>query len=56
ASLLNLQSAYVRDPEDLSMLRESQGRIRAMALVHEQLYRSENISRIDVHSYMVSLV
>lgn len=52
ASLLNLQSRYVKDEPTLAAIRESQNRVRAMALVHEKLYRSEDLSHIDLHEYI----
>ncbi|MDO8872716.1 MAG: histidine kinase dimerization/phosphoacceptor domain -containing protein [Methanoregula sp.] len=52
ASLLNLQSRHITDPATLAMFRESQNRVRAMALVHERLYRSEDISSIDLSDYV----
>jgi PAS domain S-box-containing protein len=52
ASLLNLQSRYITDAKTLAALRESQNRVKAMALVHEKLYRSEDISHISLHDYI----
>jgi PAS domain S-box-containing protein len=52
ASLLNLQSRQISDPETLTMIRESQNRVRAMALVHERLYRSKDISSVDLLDYV----
>ncbi|MDO9036215.1 MAG: PAS domain S-box protein, partial [Methanoregula sp.] len=52
ASLLNLQSRHITDPATLAMFRESQNRVRAMALVHERLYRSEDISSIGLSDYV----
>ena len=37
------------------MFRESQDRIRSMALIHEKLYQSKDISRIDFAGYVRSL-
>ena len=37
ASLLNLQSRYITDESTLAAIRESQNRVKAMALVHEKL-------------------
>jgi len=51
-SLLNLQSRTIDDPVVLKTIKESQNRIRAMALVHERLYRSGDISRIDLKDYI----
>jgi PAS domain S-box-containing protein len=52
ASLLNLQSRYIKDEQTLAAIRESQNRVKAMALVHEKLYRSEDISHISLHEYI----
>ncbi|MFA4861566.1 PAS domain S-box protein [Methanoregula sp.] len=54
-SLLNLQSRYITDEQTLAAIRESQNRIKAMALVHEKLYRAEDISRIDLRDYLAYL-
>src|SRR5439155_7728714 len=54
-SLLNLQSGYVRDPEALALFRESESRIRSMAMIHEKLYRSDSLSRVDFSEYLASL-
>jgi PAS domain S-box-containing protein len=51
SSLLNLQSGSITDPQTLRLLRETQDRVRSMALVHEKLYRAEDLSRIDFSEY-----
>jgi len=51
-SLLNLQSRYIEDERTQQLIRESQNRIRAMALVHEKLYQSKDISKIDLDNYI----
>lgn len=55
-ALINLQSRRIKDEQALEMSKESQRRIRSMALVHERLYRSTNLSRIDFADYLRSLV
>lgn len=56
SSLLSLQGHY-RENEGLSeALEESQNRIRAMALVHEMLYRNNDFSSIDFPEYLERLV
>jgi two-component sensor histidine kinase len=55
SSLLALQSERVNDPKVVDALRDSQGRIRSMALIHDQLYRSADLSRIDYKRYLESL-
>ncbi|MDP3396946.1 MAG: histidine kinase dimerization/phosphoacceptor domain -containing protein [Methanoregula sp.] len=53
--LLDLQSKYIRDEKVLKALHESQNRIRAMALVHEILYQSPEITNIDLDTYVNTL-
>lgn len=54
-SLLNLQADSVTDPAVLGALRESRDRVRSMALIHETLYRSESLARLDLADYVESL-
>jgi PAS domain S-box-containing protein len=55
SSLLNLQSEYVKDKESLEMFNESRNRIFSMASVHEKLYQSGDLTKIDFDSYIKSL-
>ena len=55
SSILNLQSTYVHDEGLLAILRESQNRIRAMASIHERLYRTKNFSDIKFSEYLKDL-
>lgn len=55
SSLLSLQSRYISDPRDVEAFRECQRRIRSMALVHEKLYRSRSLSRIEFGGYVRQL-
>lgn len=56
SSLLNLQSWRIADADTVTLFEESKQRILAMALVHEKLYSSEDLSRIDFSSYVKVLV
>lgn len=56
SSLSSLQANYVKDVEALRILKEGRARIRAMALVHEQLYQSKNLSEINVAEYLERLI
>ncbi|WP_442940499.1 PAS domain S-box protein [Nostoc sp.] len=56
SSLLNLQSAYIKDKEDLVIFQQSQQRIASMALVHEKLYQSQDLARINFGEYIRDLV
>jgi PAS domain S-box-containing protein len=50
-SLLNLESSRAA-PEARTPLKEMQGRIRAMALLHETLYRSKDLASVDLAAYV----
>lgn len=55
SSLLELQCEYIHDEQPLRLFRESQDRIKTMALVHERLYASADIASISVCEYLKSL-
>jgi len=55
ASLLNLQSRYIKDKKALSIFKESQSRANSMALIHEKLYRSTDLKRINFGEYIKTL-
>jgi two-component sensor histidine kinase len=55
SSLLRLQSMQVRDAEAVRALRESEERVMSMALLHENLYRANDLARVDVARYLRSL-
>ena len=56
ASLLELQSNTVADPQLAKMFEESQNRLYSMALIHEKLYRSTNLAEINFGEYLEDLV
>jgi PAS domain S-box-containing protein len=55
SSLLNLQARQVKNDAALEPLRDTQGRIRAMALLHETLYREDNAGRVNCSIYFSHL-
>ncbi len=55
SSLLNLQAIKLNNPEYFDLSKESQNRIKSMALVHEKLYQSKDLSKVDFRDYIVSL-
>jgi len=55
STLLDLQSDVIPDERSRNCLRESQNRIRSMALIHERLYESENFSSINAGEYIRDL-
>lgn len=54
-SLLQLQSRYIKDKDALNIFRESQNRAKSMALIHQRLYQSDDLKRIDFGEYARSL-
>ncbi len=54
-SLLNLQARKITDQEALKAIRESQDRIQVMSLVHETLYRSDDLHSISMKEYFTRL-
>ncbi|NEP55548.1 MAG: PAS domain S-box protein [Symploca sp. SIO2G7] len=55
ASLLRLQANRVEDPQAQAVLQECRNRVESMALVHENLYRSGDFSRINFTEYVRNL-
>jgi len=55
-SLLNLQSGYVRDAQSLNMFRECRNRVKSMAIIHEVLYQSKDLAKVNFADYIRSLV
>ena len=56
ASMLQLQSGYLKDEEAKVLFEESQKRLESMSLIHEKLYRSKDLARIDFREYVSDLV
>lgn len=54
-SLLDLQSLQIQDPTIQEMFQASQRRVRSMAFIHEQLYRSSNANEINFTYYVTNL-
>lgn len=55
SSLFSLQMRFSQDPELQKILKESQSRIRSMALIHEKLYHSQDFEQLDFADYLKSL-
>ncbi|MCU0848883.1 MAG: PAS domain S-box protein [Spirochaetes bacterium] len=54
-SLINLQRGKTKNRDVINELGDSKNRIRAMALIHEKLYRSADLSMIDFANYLESI-
>lgn len=56
SSLFSLQAEYVVDPRDRVLFEESRERILSMAMLHEGLYQSEDLSKVNMGLYVPRLV
>ncbi|AIS31260.1 histidine kinase/PAS domain-containing protein [Methanobacterium formicicum] len=58
SSLLNLQSQHLKADEQfaVSILKESQNRVKSMAMIHENLYQSKDFTHIKFEDYITRLV
>ena len=55
ASLLYLQSSRIKDENTLAMFKDSQNRVRSMALVHESLYQYKDLAKVNFEQYIENL-
>ena len=55
STLLDLQSGYTKDKQALEMFKESRARVRSMSLIHERLYRSHDLARVEFVHYVQQL-
>ena len=56
ASLLEIQSSYLKNTAALSAIKESQHRIHSMSIIHQKLYQSDSLSTINMPEYIYELV
>ncbi|MBI1184647.1 tetratricopeptide repeat protein [bacterium] len=56
SSLLNLQSDATKDAEAQIAFRDGQNRIDAMAMIHKHLYATDDLTSIDISTYINQLV
>lgn len=56
SGLLTLQVRHAKLPEVKALFKDSQRRIKSMALIHELLYQNENLSKINFRNYIHELV
>jgi two-component sensor histidine kinase len=50
-----MQSSELHSEEVYYMLKEGQNRIQAMSLIHQKLYQSEDIDKVDIENYVSDL-
>jgi two-component sensor histidine kinase len=56
SSLLDLQLGYVQSKQPKEIFSEIKNRIKSMALVHEKLYLAKDLSKVDFHDYLSTLI
>ncbi len=52
SSLLRLQTRYINDSQTLEVFQDSHNRVRAMAIIHENLYQSNDLTKIEFSDYV----
>ena len=55
SSLLNLQSYNIEDPSALSAVKEGKNRVKSIALIHQKLYQTNNLSEVNFSDYINEL-
>ena len=56
SSLLKLQGFFINDYQARSVLNDCQSRVNTMAIIHEKLYRSKDLGKVDYRDYLEELV
>jgi PAS domain S-box-containing protein len=56
SSMLSLQTDYIDNIQIMDIFKDMENRIRSMALVHQLLYQSRNLSSIDLAEYLNELI
>jgi len=55
SSLLDLQSAKMKDPNVINAIQESQNRVFSMSMIHQKLYQGKNLAAIEMKDYFIDL-
>ena len=55
SSMLNLQTRHINDPQVLEAITDSRNRVKSMALIHQNLYRQNNLKSIYISTYLHNL-
>jgi two-component sensor histidine kinase/PAS domain-containing protein len=56
SSLLDMQSSYLQDEKAKEALWASMARVRTMAMIHTQLYQSQDLARVDFGHFIQDLI
>ncbi|MBZ0207474.1 MAG: nitrate- and nitrite sensing domain-containing protein [Flavobacteriales bacterium] len=55
SSMLRLQSGTIADEQLQQVFAQSQGRVASMALIHEKLYKGDDLAQVDLSQYIKEL-
>jgi two-component sensor histidine kinase len=55
SSLLSIQSRFIKDPLAVSAINEGRNRVKSMAIIHQDLYRNDNLKGVNVEDYFEKL-
>ena len=55
SSLLNMQTYKMRDEESMNALKASGQRVRAMSLIHQRLYKTDELTAVNLREYITDL-
>jgi len=55
-SLLNMQSRFLADDKSKEIIKDSQNRIKSMALIHQKLYKEEHLTSVETSAYFTELI
>jgi PAS domain S-box-containing protein len=55
-SLLHLQARHLRDPKALEVFRDTQNRVRSIAVLHEHLYQADDPGQVGLHEYLTGVI
>ena len=56
SSIMRLQARQVKDPSVREVLQESQARLDALSLIHQQLYRTDDVRNVDLEKFIHDLI
>src|SRR5690606_13432240 len=52
SSLLSLQTYRLKDEESIAAIRESQQRVQAMSFIHQRLYKTDQLTSVNIREYI----
>ena len=56
SSLLNLQSRFIKDDSAIEAIKDGRNRVQSMALLHQNLYKEENLTGVRIQEYFTNLI